>query len=69
MWDLPGSVIEPVSSALAGRFFTTEPPGKPCDTSLLDLVRKGSVLEKKRKLGQGGRWKLPLGGIQGVETS
>ena len=29
MWDLPGSEIEPVSPALAGRFFTTEPPGKP----------------------------------------
>ena len=26
---LPGSGIEPVPSALAGRFFTTEPPGKP----------------------------------------
>ena len=25
-WDLPGSGIEPVSVALAGRFFTTEPP-------------------------------------------
>ena len=30
IWDLPGSGIEPVSPALAGRFFTTEPPGKPC---------------------------------------
>ena len=29
MWDLLGSGIEPVSPALAGRFFTTEPPGKP----------------------------------------
>ena len=29
MWDLPGPGIEPVSPALAGRFFTTEPPGKP----------------------------------------
>ena len=28
-WDLPGSGIEPVSPALAGGFFTTEPPGKP----------------------------------------
>ena len=28
MWDIPGSGIEPMSSALAGRFFTTEPPGK-----------------------------------------
>ena len=28
MWDLPGSGIEPVPPALAGEFFTTEPPGK-----------------------------------------
>ena len=27
--DLPGPGIEPTSPALAGRFFTTEPPGKP----------------------------------------
>ena len=27
--DLPGSGIKPVSPALAGRFFTTEPPMKP----------------------------------------
>ena len=29
MWDLPGSGMEPTSPALAGGFFTTEPPGKP----------------------------------------
>ena len=29
MWDLPRSGIEPSSSALEGKFFTTEPPGKP----------------------------------------
>jgi len=28
-WDLPGPGIEPVSSALAGGFFTTEPQEKP----------------------------------------
>ena len=27
--DLPDLGIEPVSSTLAGGFFTTEPPGKP----------------------------------------
>ena len=27
--DLPDSRMEPVSPALAGGFFTTEPPGKP----------------------------------------
>ena len=30
MWDLPRSGIEPLSPALAGRFYITEPPGKPC---------------------------------------
>ena len=29
--DLPDTGIEPVSPALAGRFFTTEPHGKPRD--------------------------------------
>ena len=29
MWDLPGPGIEPVFPALAGRFSTTAPPGKP----------------------------------------
>ena len=29
MWDLPTPGIEPVSPALAGRFSTTAPPGKP----------------------------------------
>ena len=41
MWDLPGSGIEPVSSALAGGFSTTEPPGK---TKWLVLYEK-----KKKK--------------------
>ena len=29
MCNLPGPGIKPTSLALAGRFFTTEPPGKP----------------------------------------
>ena len=29
MWDLPRPGLEPVSPALAGRFLTTLPPGKP----------------------------------------
>ena len=29
MWDLPRPGLEPVSSALTGRFSTTAPPGKP----------------------------------------
>ena len=33
MWDLPGSGIKSMSPALAGGFFTTEPPGKPLYSS------------------------------------
>ena len=29
MWDLPRPELEPASPALAGRFSTTAPPGKP----------------------------------------
>ena len=29
MWDLPSLGLEPVCPALAGRFSTTAPPGKP----------------------------------------
>ena len=29
MWDLPRRGLEPMSPALAGRFSTTAPPGKP----------------------------------------
>ena len=30
MWDPPRPGLEPMSPALAGRFSTTAPPGKPC---------------------------------------
>ena len=30
MWGLSRLGIEPVSPELLGKFFTTEPPGKPC---------------------------------------
>ena len=35
MWDLPGPGLEPVCPALAGRFSTTAPPGKPSDIHIL----------------------------------
>ena len=40
MWDLPRPGLEPISSALAGRFSATEPPGKPCffDIELHELL-------------------------------
>ena len=33
-WDLPGPEIKPASPALAGEFFTVEPPGKPAERAL-----------------------------------
>ena len=36
MWDRPEPVVKPVSPALAGRFFTPEPPGKPPASFLYD---------------------------------
>ena len=41
-WGLPRSEIKPVSPAVAGEFFTTEPPGKP-----LPHVLKGCLYEVK----------------------
>ena len=35
MWDLPRRGLEPVSPALAGRFSTTAPPGKPASLNRL----------------------------------
>ena len=36
MWDLPRPGLEPVYPALAGRFSTTAPPGKPSDCLLIN---------------------------------
>ena len=38
MWDLPRPGLEPMSPALAGRFSTTVPPGKPPPFSFLILL-------------------------------
>ena len=38
MWDLPGPGLEPVSAAMAGRFSTTVPPGKPHPLLLRKIV-------------------------------
>ena len=35
MWDPPKPGLEPVSPALAGRFPTTAPPGKPLEMFLI----------------------------------
>ena len=39
MWDLPRPGLEPVSPALAGRFSTTAPPGKPRHFYILHIWR------------------------------
>ena len=43
--DLPDPGIEPVSPALAGRFFTAEPPGKPPVIRYFPLKLKILVLQ------------------------
>ena len=42
MWDLPRPGLEPASPALAGRFSTTAPPGKPLlsDFYVVDLLER-----------------------------
>ena len=40
MWDVLRPGIEPVSPALAGGFFTTEPPGKPQDYLFMWTIKK-----------------------------
>ena len=39
MLDLPDPGIEPVSPALVGGFFTTEPPGKPQKHVLISSLK------------------------------
>ena len=50
MWDLPKPGLEPASPALAGRFSTTAPPGKPQFLKRFKndhkLVKKGFILHK-----------------------
>ena len=45
--DLPRPGIKPASPALAGRFFTTEPPGKPlhrCNAFVPDLLIHSTII-------------------------
>ena len=39
MWDLPGLGIELMSPSLAGRFFTTEPPGRSQQALKIRLLK------------------------------
>ena len=44
MWDLLRPGIEPISPALTGGFFTTEPPGKPWE-----YIESQVILRKQRE--------------------
>ena len=47
-WDLPRPGIEPMSLALAGRFFTTVSPGKlPGDSCIVIEVRDNGTLQHR----------------------
>ena len=55
MWDLPGPGLEPMSPALAGRFLTTEPPGKPLHQTFKEeitsiLIKPFQKIEEKETL-------------------
>ena len=55
MWKLPGQGIKSRPPALAGRFFTTEPPGKPSYVFFLYCVviiqqRRNSFVSDQNKL-------------------
>jgi len=43
MWDVPRPGIEPVAPASAGRFLTTELPGKPVTGFLKDVIKHAVV--------------------------
>ena len=45
MWDLPRPGLKPVSPALAGRFSTTVPPGKPPSSAF--LIRQSELISKE----------------------
>ena len=55
MWDLPRPGLEPVSPAWAGRFSTTEPPGKPTvsvlneNSNVMEAVRRGLTPQGPRR--------------------
>ena len=43
MWDPPRPGLEPVFPALAGRFSTTAPPGKPLNSISLILLEREAI--------------------------
>ena len=51
MWDLPGPGLKPVSPALAGRFLTTAPPGKPVE-GLLNHDRGADLVLQEQEISE-----------------
>ena len=47
MWYLPIPGLEPVSPALAGRFSTTAPPGKPLADIFISIHYQRKLVEKE----------------------
>ena len=66
MWDLPRPGLEPVSPALAGRFSTTAPPGKPSMNSLtgLPFLSHCAIKQKEHELSLRCSSSLVIWGIQ-----
>ena len=55
--DLPNPRTEPISPALAGEFFTTEPPGKPFNILSLFFMEVKRKKKKKESERSGGKEK------------
>ena len=59
--DLPHPRIEPVCPALAGRFFTTEPPGKPkLERAYLPTCSSGKGIIKNHSRSHTCSWSVSL---------
>ena len=52
MWDVPGLGIDPVSPALAGELFTTEPSGRPPEGSFNIESRNATIGQCKGREGK-----------------
>ena len=64
MWDLPGSETQSMSFALAGRFFTTEPPGNPPAFTNLPFHFWAGC---RQQWGLKEQWNLKVEGLSGPE--
>ena len=65
MWDLPRPGLEPVSPALAGRFSTTVPPGKPPDKIFI-IFRKKVTGNKSKSFKINERFRNPYNSLMVV---